>query len=73
MSRKYPECDTCYFQDRAPAICEQCINGDEYEPIDGDIDDDDDRLDSLSIGNHRGGSVFVLKQVKTRKRLKEAA
>ena len=30
----YPACEDCYFNDgRAPAICEECIDGDEYEPM----------------------------------------
>lgn len=34
----FPECQSCYFHNREPAICENCDNGDEYEP-DDDLDD----------------------------------
>ena len=31
---RYPECQICYFHNREPAICEDCDNGDEYQPAD---------------------------------------
>jgi hypothetical protein len=34
----YPECQSCYFHNLEPAICENCDNGSEYEP-DDDLDD----------------------------------
>jgi len=37
----YPECQSCYFHNREPAICENCDNGSEYDP-------DDDLEDKLS-------------------------
>jgi hypothetical protein len=34
----YPECQSCYFHNVEPAICENCDNGSEYEP-DEDLED----------------------------------
>ena len=42
MSRKYPICDECYFQNRAPEICEECDEGSEFEP-----NDEEDSLPKL--------------------------
>ena len=28
---KYPMCGDCYFNNREPAICEQCSHGSEFE------------------------------------------
>ena len=34
---KFPDlCPTCYFENREPAICEECDNGSNYDPVDGD-------------------------------------
>jgi hypothetical protein len=34
MSYKYPACGTCYFHNREEAICDGCIDEDEYESDD---------------------------------------
>jgi len=33
---KYSICFDCYFNYRAPVICESCFNGSEFEPDVGD-------------------------------------
>jgi hypothetical protein len=41
---KFPDlCPTCYFEGREPAICEECENGENYDPVDGD----EEGIDSL--------------------------
>jgi hypothetical protein len=42
----FPDCQTCYFHNREPAICEDCDNGDEYQPA----DDLDDKLSGRKAG-----------------------
>lgn len=32
MAFKYPDCASCYFHDREPTICDECDEGDNWEP-----------------------------------------
>jgi hypothetical protein len=34
----YPECQTCYFHNKEPAICESCTDGREFQPLDDLVD-----------------------------------
>ena len=48
MSRKYPECETCYFNNRAPQVCESCYDANQYEPEEFNDDYDDDESFQMS-------------------------
>lgn len=49
MTCRYPECDSCYFHNRAPEVCENCWNGSEYEPAELDIDEYDEKREQQVI------------------------
>lgn len=40
---KYPECEDCYFYGVEPAMCDECVDGDQFEPA----EPDDDAIDHL--------------------------
>jgi hypothetical protein len=52
----YPECESCYFHNLEPAICENCDNGDQYEP-------DDDLEDKLS--ERKAAIVRFFRKIRT--------
>jgi hypothetical protein len=45
VSARFPECKSCYFNNREPAICEECENASNFEQIDLDQDGLDDLRD----------------------------
>ena len=51
MAYKYPGCESCYFHDREPAICESCEDESEFSPNDdsGDGEDGDNDLGLSSL------------------------
>lgn len=44
---KYEFCEDCYFHGVEPAICDECEDGDQFEPAEAD-DDAYDRLCQLT-------------------------
>lgn len=48
MAYKYPDCATCAFHDREPAICEGCDDGSEYE-ADEELPDDWEDLAQFDV------------------------
>jgi hypothetical protein len=38
MAFKYAECGDCYFHNRHPEVCDDCEDGDQWEPEDEDED-----------------------------------
>jgi hypothetical protein len=45
VSARFPECKSCYFNNREPAICEECENASNFEQADLDQDGLDDLRD----------------------------
>lgn len=69
--QKYAECEECYFGDgQLPTVCEECENGSEFEPLEGERDDDDDWDDKW--GKSRFDNAHRVIPI-ARKRYREAA
>lgn len=60
MAFRFPACESCYFHDYEPSICEECEDESEYEP--------NEDTDEMSVGKY-----FSLKNLYPRNKLKEAA
>jgi len=57
MYRKFKICDGCYFQDRAPEICEGCKNGNKFESAELDTEALDDLRDELGGGRFQDSDL----------------
>lgn len=38
MAYKFPECEDCVNHDADPTACDECYDGDNYEPFDEEYD-----------------------------------
>lgn len=57
---KYDDCEDCYFNDqRVPEMCEECFNGDCYEPQEDAGDDYE-----FSSGGSSKAKVIRIKRYK---------
>ena len=59
---KYEFCDQCYFNGVEPAMCDECEDGDQFEPAEAD-DDAFDRLMKLS-GQQLRAKVIPIRALK---------
>lgn len=56
---KYEFCEECYFYGVEPAMCDECEDGDQFEPAEAD-DDAFDRLMELSGPPPKRAKVIML-------------
>lgn len=56
---RFEECGECYFYGVEPAMCDDCDDGDNFEPADGDDDSYDQLLELSKPAPIRGKVIMI--------------